>query len=42
MAYLAAKAKGDNRMPLKRETPEDVYGRMLLQDPARYGKGQTA
>ena len=25
-AHLAAKAKGDNSMPGKRESPEDVYG----------------
>jgi hypothetical protein len=31
-AYPAAKAKGDNSMPRKRERPEDVYGR-VLQDP---------
>jgi hypothetical protein len=32
MANLAAKAKGNNRMPLKRKTPEDAYGRHVPQD----------
>jgi len=32
MAYLAVKTKGDNRMPLKRESPEDAYGRVGPQD----------
>jgi hypothetical protein len=31
-AYLEAKAKGDNSMPLKREMPEGVYG-SVPQDP---------
>lgn len=32
MAYLAVKAKGNNSMPLKRETPEDAYGRIVPRD----------
>ena len=32
MAYLAVKAKGDSSMPLKRETPEDAYGRNAPRD----------
>jgi hypothetical protein len=32
MANLAAKAKGNNRMPLKRETPEGAYGRHVPRD----------
>lgn len=31
-AYLAVKAKGDNRMPSKRDRAEDVYA-LVLQDP---------
>jgi hypothetical protein len=36
MAYLAAKTKGDTRMPLKQESPEDAYGEVLrdLRDMA--------
>ena len=32
MAYLAVKTKGNNRMPLKRESPEDAYGWNVSQD----------
>lgn len=32
-AYLEAKADGDNSMPLKRELPEGVYGRVVPQGP---------
>ncbi len=38
-ANLAAKANGENRMPVKRETLEGVYG-AVLQDPRDMAKAE--